>query len=91
MDFENILKEPIYIKIPKESIKDGIRINLRSKNILVDGDFLITMEHIKNLGEGHLHFCARFAKKTHYRKTSQGKWETAPVGISISILADVEK
>jgi hypothetical protein len=89
--FENILKEPIYIKMPKEKIKDEIHIDLRSNNILLDGNFLITLEHIKDLGEGHLFFCAALAKKTYFRKTSQGKWETVPIGISISVIADVEK
>ncbi|HAN17759.1 MAG TPA: hypothetical protein DCQ24_03700 [Bacteroidales bacterium] len=91
MDFENILREPIYIKMPKESVKDEIQIDLQSRNIVVDGDFLITLEHIKDLGNGYLHFCAGLTEKTYYRKTSQGKWETVPVGISISVIADVEK
>lgn len=90
-DFENILKEPIYIKMPKELVKDKIQIDLESKNIVVEGDFLITLEHIKELGEGYLYFCAGLTDKTYYRKTSQGKWESAPVGISISVIADVEK
>lgn len=91
MDFENILREPIYIEMTKESVKDQIQIDLQSKNIVVDGDFLITLEHVKNLGKGNLYFCARLMNKTYYRKTSQGKWETAQVGISISVIADVEK
>lgn len=91
MDFENILKEPIYIKMPKESVKDGFQIDLQSKNIVVEGDFLITLEHVKDLGKGYLHFCAGLTDKTYYRKTSQGNWKTIPVGISISVIADVEK
>lgn len=91
MDFENILREPIYLKIPKESVKDEIQIDLQSKNIVVDGDFLITLEHVKDLGNGYLHFCAGITDKTYYRLTSQGKWETSPFGISISVIADVEK
>jgi hypothetical protein len=91
MNFENILREPIYLKMPKESVKDEIQIDLQSKNIVVEGDFLITLEHVKDLGNGYLQFCAGLTDKTYYRKTSQGKWETAPVGISISVIADVEK
>lgn len=71
--------------------KDEIQIDLQDKNIIVEGDFLITLEHIKNLGEGHLLFSAGFKAKTYYRKTSHGKWDTAPVGISISVIADVEQ
>lgn len=91
MDFKNILNEPIYIKMAEELVKSEIQIDLQSKDILVDGDFLITLEHIKDLGEGHLFFCAGLGKKTYFRKTSQGKWENVPVGISISVIADVEK
>lgn len=91
MDFENILREPIYINMPKETVKDEIQIDLQSRNIVVDGDFLITLEHVKNLGNGYLYFCAGLTDKTYYRKTSQGKWETVPIGISISVIADVEK
>lgn len=90
-DFENILREPIYIKLPKNSVKDEIEIDLQAKNIVVDGNFLVSLEHVKNLGPGNLYFCAGLSNKTYFRKTSQGKWETAPVGISISVVADVEK
>lgn len=91
MDFENILREPIYIEMTKEEVKDQIQVDLQSKNIVVDGDFLITLEHVKDLGKGNLYFCAGLINRTYYRKTSQGKWETAPVGISISVIADVEE
>ena len=91
MDFENILREPIYLKMPKESIKDEIQIDLQSKKIVVEGDFLVTLEHVKDLGNGYLYFCAGLKDKTYLRKTSQGKWETSPVGISINVIADVEK
>jgi len=91
MNFENILNEPIYLKMPKNMVHDEIEIDLQSKNIVIKGDFLITLEHVKDLGPGNLHFCAGLSNKTYYRKTSQGKWETAPVGVSISVIADIEK
>lgn len=91
MNFENMLREPIYIRMAKESVRDEIQIDLQSKEIMVEGDFLITLEHVKDIGDGYLNFCAGFKDKTYYRKTSQGKWETVPVGISISVVADVEK
>ena len=89
--FENILKEPIYINLSKDQVKNKVSIDLQEKNIVVEGDFLVTFEHIKNLGEGSLYFCAGLTKKTHYRKTSQGNWETQPAGIAISVVADIEK
>jgi hypothetical protein len=91
MDFENILREPVYLKMPKKSVGEGIVIDLAAKNIVVDGDFLVTLEHVKDLGPGNLYFCAGLSSKTYFRKTSQGKWETVPVGVSISVVADVEK
>lgn len=91
MDFENILKEPVYIEISKEAVKDEIQIDLQSKNIQVHGNFMVTLEHVKNLGEGHLYFCAGLGGRTYSRKTSHGAWETVPIGISISVVADVEK
>jgi hypothetical protein len=51
---------------------------------------LVTLEHIKDLGIGRLSFCAALFRKTHYRPTSQGTWKTGPVGISLSVVADVE-
>lgn len=90
-NFENILSNPIYMHMPKDNLKDEIHIDLQSQNIIVNGDFLVTLEHVKDLGEGYLHFCAGLIDKTYYRKTSQGEWETVPVGISISVDADVEK
>ena len=91
MKFENILNTPIYLFLAKEKVSDEIHVDLQSRNIEVDGDFLVTLEHVKDLGEGHLYFCVGLMDKTYYRKTSQGEWKTVPVGVSISVDADVEK
>jgi len=91
MKFTNILREPIYITLPKKSVKDEISINVESRNIVVDGNFLVTLEHVKDLKGGHMYFCAGLGNKTYYRKTSQGKWESVPIGVSISVNANVEK
>lgn len=91
MEFENMLYEPIYIEMTKESVNDLIVIDLKSHNIVVDSDFLITLEHVKDLGNGHLFFCAGLGNKTYYKKTSHGKWESVAVGISISVIANIEK
>lgn len=91
MNFENILQKPIYVSLQKDQIGNKISINLKPENIVVDGDFLITLEHVKNLGSGYLYFSAGLSKKTYYRKTSQGVWETSPIGVSISVTAKIEK
>jgi len=90
-NFENILQQPIYFKISKDKIGDKIEIDLKTYNIHVYGDFLVTIEHVKDLGKGHLYFCAGLSKKTYYRKTSQGKWETVLIGIGLNVDAQVEK
>ncbi len=89
--FENVLDSPIYVKLGKSEIKDKISINLEHLNLVLEGDFLVTLEHIKELGPGGLYFSTGLSHKTYYRKTSQGAWQTVPIGLSISVLADVEK
>lgn len=91
MSFVNLLRKPIYIDIPGSSIKDEIQIDLTDKNVVVEGDFLVTLEHVKDLGKGSLNFCSSLSTKTYYRKTSQGQWMTVPVGVGISVVADVEQ
>jgi len=88
-DFSNILIEPIYIE--ENAIKSGnILVSLTDFNITVENDFLVTLENIKSQ-QGKMLFCTRVGRKSYYRRTSQGKWETAPVGVSFSIKAKTEK
>jgi hypothetical protein len=91
MNFTNILEHPIYLKLATDEVKDKIEFDLKKYNIKLQGDCLITLEHVKNIGSGSLLFCASLGNKTYFRKTSQGIWETAPAGISISVDAKVEK
>lgn len=83
----SILKKPIYVKFTKEEIKDQISFNIEEENIQVNGDFLVSLEHIEDLGKGEIAFSCDKKEKTYVRKTSQGKWKVVKVGISIS--ADV--
>jgi len=89
--FENILSNPIYVSLSKQEIKDKITIDLRSLNLVVEGDFLVSFEYIKDLGPGSFCFCASLFHKSYGRGTSQGTWDTWPVGISISVDVDVER
>lgn len=90
-NFENILQSPIYINLPKEQLSKTVVVDLKPYNILINGDFLVTLEHVKDLGEGFLYFVAGMRGKTYIRKTSQATWETKSVGISISVDARVEQ
>ena len=91
MQFENILREPIYFSFSKEEIRNRITIDLRHLYLFVEGDFLVTFEVVEYLGPGRLCFPASILHKSYYRRTSQGEWKTAPVGISLSVLVDVER
>ena len=90
-NFENILTEPIYFELTKEAITFPVIIDLTSYNLAIEGKFLVTMEIVKDLGEGDLYFSAAPFRKTYGKETSQDLWRTIPVGISISVDALVEK
>ena len=91
MQFENILTNPIYITSIKEDVKDKITIDFRHLNIVVDGDFLISIENVKNMGPGSLCYPISLLHKSYLRQASQGEWRTVPYGISLSVKVDVEK
>jgi hypothetical protein len=90
-DFVNVLVEPIFVALSRQEVKQTIRVDISDRNILVKGNFLVTIEHFRNLGPGQLYFCSQIGKSTHFRKTSQGKWGSAPIAVSISVEALVEK
>lgn len=90
-EFENILKEPIYVNISKSDIKDKIVVDLKPYDLCTDEDFLVTLEHVKDLGKGILQFYGSMSKKTYIRKTSQDKWNEVPLGASIYVDAKVEE
>lgn len=89
--FVNILKEPVYLTIPKNQVKNTIVFDVNRHNIVVSGKFLVTLEHVKDLGSGGLYFCSKPLTSTWFRKTSQGEWKSVPIGVSISVEASVEK
>ena len=87
-----MLQQPIYLQYAKQELENTIYVDLKPYYLNSNTDFLIALEHVKDLGPGKLNFCAGFFNaKIMYRKTSQGIWETAPVGISIAVDAMVEK
>ena len=92
MDFENILHEPIFLKFAKSDINNNsISLDIQKYNLVTYGDFLVTLEHVKDLGDGGLWFPMSLFHKTYVRKTSQANWTTAPIGFSLSVEADVEQ
>jgi len=53
---EIILTTPIYINLAKEEIDDQIIVDVSNYNIRVEDDFLVSLEQVKDLGEGGLYF-----------------------------------
>ena len=90
-DFENILSAPIYFSMSKEEVKDKITVDLRHLNLVVKGDYLVTVEHVKDLGPGRICFSCGllFANTSYGRSTSQGTWGKWPIGIGLSVEVDV--
>lgn len=82
---ERIYSSVLIIDYRDQQGKD-IHVDISDRPILVEDDFLVSLELIRELGEGGLMFCAGlFKDKTWYRKTSQATWESASVGIGISV------
>ena len=89
-DFVNVLKTPLYINIPKDKVKSTVTIDIENSDIWVNGNCLVTIEYVRDLGKGQLHFCAGIGNSTYHRETSQGKWSSVPIGIGLNVIADVE-
>ena len=90
--FENILNKPLYVNLAKDKINEQLVIDLTSQNIQVNGDFLVTIEQVKNLGQGKLYFCGSLLNSTYHRETSQDKWMKIDlVGMIISAEVRIEK
>lgn len=94
-NFVNVLRDPIYIysKAPKGSFTLSAKLtDNKLDDIVVEGNTLVTMEFIKDLGKGQLYLASGMIGATsYYRKTSQGKWITAPVKLALNVDAEVEK
>ena len=82
---KNLLKEPLYVTIHKDSLGEKLSIDLRQHDIRVNESFLITLENIKFLGKGSLYFSASFLGKTYLRETSQAKWNTFPISLGMNV------
>jgi len=89
---KNILKTPIYITLTDIEPLTDIVLDLTEYHIVVRDDFVITMEHVKELGEGDLTFSTGILNgKLFSRSTSQASWHSAPYGLGMSVLIRYEK
>ncbi len=88
----NILRKPIYISYSKEDLEETIVVDLTELNVFVEDDFVVTLEHVKDLGDGVLNFSVGlFNGGTWHRETSQGGWKKLGIaGLGISALIKYE-
>jgi len=82
-----LLTESIIVKSRIE--KGELTVDLSDYNIMVNGDFFVSLELIEGLGEGGLHFLAdEDGPKVFTRAVSQGKWnkvDEVSFGFSVSV------
>lgn len=78
----NILPEAVYIK---SAIKNGVvEVDMTKYDISFTKPIAISIEWLKDMGEGKLYFSSKFFKGQSFsRKTSQAVWEKIPVGVGI--------
>ena len=91
-EYENILYEPIYFSKAMDDSVSSFSIDLLKYNIFVEGRTLITIEHIKDLGEGDMQFSGGIIRgaKSYYRKASEGIWKISEVRIGFNVSLYVE-
>jgi hypothetical protein len=79
MPDSSLLQKPIFVTT---KIKTGtLTVDLKPFDLVVDSDFFVSLEWLKDLGKGGLMFSAGiFDTHIYARKGSQGAWEKAPIG-----------
>lgn len=89
--FENLLQEPIILVYDRVELKETLAIDVKPYAITVQGDFMVSIEYIRDMGPGTLYFKSKLNKKSYIRSTSQAEWLQTPLGISIGVHALVER
>lgn len=89
--FENILREPLLYSYSQVELEETLAIDVRAYNIEVKGNFMISVEYMRDLGPGTLYFKSKLNKSSYIRATSQAEWVKTPIGISIGAFALVGK
>lgn len=90
--FENILSKPIYLKQEMNGHEKELSIDLTPYYVHVEGNTLVTLQHIANIGKGQLLFAGSSFKGSvcYYRTSSQGGWSKTPMKLSFRVEALVE-
>jgi CarboxypepD_reg-like domain len=90
-NMKNILTKPIIISLSKEEALKRVEINLKEYNVILNGDFVLSIEHIKQLGKGELFISGKIGGKSIGKGASQSDWELAPLRLSLGVNALVEQ
>jgi hypothetical protein len=86
-----ILKEPIIITWASTS--GPISVDLKKYNLIVENDFLVSLEWIEGYGNENINFCVGLMNRNClFRKTSQDAWHKAnPAGVGFNCKVSYEK
>jgi hypothetical protein len=74
---QNALRHPIYFHLSRKKTLENPMISLADQPVFLDGDFLISIEYMKDLGNQNIWFFARTDSELYpamYRETSHNKW-----------------
>ncbi len=86
----SLLDTPLYVIC---KIQNGtLKVDVSHLNLQTDEDFFVSLEWLRDLGEGTLNFNAGFTN-THSmaRKASQGSWNSLPAGVGFYSAVRLEK
>lgn len=88
----NILRQPIYLTYTNEEVQELLTVDIKDQYVRVDGHFLVSLELVKDLGEGRLMLkTGVMNNETWHRETSQAEWDSIRFGVGISALINEER
>jgi hypothetical protein len=78
-NWENILSNPIYLSFKMKDIYKEVTLSLKEYSILLEGEYIITLELYRDLGAGKLLFLTQFFTGTTWnRKSRESEWRQTP-------------
>ena len=92
LEFENVLTEPIYIELGEIPRPKTVEIDLTPYNIYVDGETLVSIEHIEDTLTGQLYFLGSLTGSVTYGRRGIGsKWTKWGIRLPFLVTAKVVK
>jgi hypothetical protein len=87
---KNVLQKPVYLSYTKAETQQTLEIDLSHLSVLVQDDFVVSVELVKDLGEGDINFSASFFKSRGFaRGMSLGGWQRTLFRIGPGIYAQI--